>query len=93
MHRFQIYFVDQYIGVDAWTRDKLLKRCPSYVSAIFPKEPVVSVIDGTYLYYKNSSNYAIQKRTYSAHKHRNLLKKHCFVDCDGTFFNIRALFR
>lgn len=50
-----------------------------------PEEPnrVIAICDGTYVYVQKSSNYLFQKKTYSLHKYRNLLKMFMIVSPDG----------
>jgi len=47
------------------------------------RDRVVVVLDGTYIYIQKSSNYAFQRRNYSGHKHRPLLKPMMVVAPDG----------
>ena len=38
------------------------------------RDQIVLIADGTYLYCQKSSNNEFQRRTYSSHKHRHLIK-------------------
>ncbi|KAH9636744.1 hypothetical protein HF086_007642 [Spodoptera exigua] len=52
------------------------------------RSPII-IADGTYIYIEKSSNYLYQKKTYSLHKYRNLVKPFLFVCSDG--YNIDIL--
>lgn len=45
-------------------------------------------MDGTYVYIEKSSNYSYQKKTYSLHKYRNLVKAFLIVCCDGHIIDV-----
>lgn len=44
---------------------------------------VIAIYDGTYFYLQKSSNYKFQRKTYSSHKYRHLLKVFLIVSTDG----------
>ncbi|XP_045173214.2 uncharacterized protein LOC123534842 [Mercenaria mercenaria] len=46
-------------------------------------DQAVLVMDGTYIYVQKSSNYEFQRRSYSMHKHRPLVKPMVIVGTDG----------
>lgn len=59
------------------TRDKILNHHQTVIATeLLTNEPdqVVLIADGTYLYCQKSSNNEFQRRTYSNHKHRHLVK-------------------
>ncbi len=70
-------FTSLYLGFNHITRDKVLTHHQTAIAnTLFTSQPdqVCLAIDGTYLYVQKSSNNTFQRRTYSMHKHRNLLK-------------------
>lgn len=50
--------------------------------------PVILILDGTYIYIKKSSNFRFQRRSFSLHKHRPLIKPMVIVTSTGYFVSI-----
>lgn len=50
--------------------------------------PAILVIDGTYIYIQKSSKYRFQRRSFSLHKHRPLIKPMVFVSTTGYFVSV-----
>ena len=50
--------------------------------------PAILVIDGTYVYIQKSTQFAFQRRTYSQHKHRSLVKPMVFVTTTGYVMSV-----
>lgn len=46
------------------------------------------VFDGTYIYIQMSSDYVFQRRSYSTHKSRSLLKPMVIVGTDGYILDV-----
>ena len=70
-------FVPYHIGFQHITRDTVLAHHQTRVATeLLTDGPnqVVLVADGTYLYCQKSSNSEFQRRTYSQHKRRHLVK-------------------
>ncbi len=51
-------------------------------------DSVITVWDATYIYIDKSSNYQYQKETFSAHKHRNLVKFMILCSTDGYIIDV-----
>ncbi|XP_062566452.1 uncharacterized protein LOC134228771 [Saccostrea cucullata] len=51
-------------------------------------QQVIVVLDGTYIYIQKSSNFQFQRRSYSTHKGRPLLKPMVVVSTDGYFLSV-----
>ncbi|OWF40567.1 hypothetical protein KP79_PYT19999 [Mizuhopecten yessoensis] len=51
-------------------------------------EPAILVIDGTYIYIQKSGQFMFQRRSYSMHKHRPLVKPMMFVTTTGYIVNV-----
>lgn len=85
-------FVPLHLGLSRNTeteeyREELRRRTLSIPNFLYgsPEQPnrVIAICDGTYIYVQKSSNYLFQKKTYSLHKYRNLLKMFMIVSPDG----------
>ena len=79
-------FVKKYLGPAAFDIETIEKKhTPNICKEIFPNAR--GIIDGGYYKVQKLVNHVIQKKTYSNHKHYNLIK---FVDLtlmDGTIFD------
>lgn len=53
-----------------------------------PTNNPIIICDGTYVHFQKSSNYLFQKKTYSLHKFRNLVKPFLMVSTDGHIIDI-----
>ena len=69
-------FVPKYLGFGHMSRDKMFEHVPKFTSTVFETSPeqLVTVMDRTYLFIDRPSDFALQRKTYSTHKHRNLIK-------------------
>ncbi|CAF4617137.1 unnamed protein product, partial [Rotaria sp. Silwood2] len=70
-------FVPLNLGFEHITRDAVLNSHQTVIATeLLRNEPdrIVLIADGTYLYCQKSSNNEFQRRTYSNHKHRHLIK-------------------
>jgi hypothetical protein len=70
--------------------DILNEHTPYLFQKLFPD--VRGVIDGTYFYVQKSKNFDLQKRTYSSHKFRNLVKAMFIILPDGRIWDFAGLF-
>lgn len=84
-------FTPKYLGFKHISRQDVLDRHQTIIANTLltsNSDQVCVTIDGTYLYIQKSSNNTFQRRTYSLHKHRNLLKPMIItatVSADGIF--------
>gem|GEM_PF-2279954 len=71
-------------------RAELLQHLSENAKQLYAPEndQVVVVFDGTYLFIQKSSNFSFQRKTYSVHKHRNLIKPMMAVMTDGYIMNV-----
>lgn len=78
-------FVPRNLGINHKTREDLLLNNLLIPNGIYneKKIQVIVICDGTYIFLNKSSNYLLQKDTYSLHKYRNLLKPFLLVSCNG----------
>jgi len=70
-------FVPMNLGFQHIPRDAVLSNHQAVVATeLLTNKPdqIVLIADGTYLYCQKSSNNEFQRRTYSNHKHRHLVK-------------------
>lgn len=50
--------------------------------------PVILVLDGTYIYLQKSGNFSFSRRSYSTHKHRPLVKPMMIVSTSGYIISV-----
>jgi hypothetical protein len=70
-------FVPKYLGFQHMDRNTVLAQHQSVIATkLLTDSPnqVVLIADGTYIYCEKSFNNEFQRRTYSSHKHRHLVK-------------------
>jgi hypothetical protein len=70
-------FVPKHLGFQHMDRNTVLGQHQSVIATdLLTDSPnqVVLIADGTYIYCEKSSNNEFQRRTYSSHKHRHLVK-------------------
>ncbi|CAF5217258.1 unnamed protein product [Rotaria magnacalcarata] len=70
-------FVPYHVGFQHVSRETILAHHQTMVATELltnGREQVVLIADGTYLFCQKSSNNEFQRRTYSQHKHRHLVK-------------------
>ena len=70
-------FVPKHIGFRHVSRHTVLEQHQTLKANTLltnNNQQVVVVMDGTYLYLQKSANNELQRRTYSTHKHRHLVK-------------------
>ncbi|KAJ8720634.1 hypothetical protein PYW08_006099 [Mythimna loreyi] len=88
-------FVPLHLGFDHLSREDVARRNLTVPDNLFgnPDSPpnerkAITICDGTYIYIQKSSNYFFQRKSYSNHKYRNLLKPFLFVCCDGHIIEV-----
>ncbi|XP_045781800.1 uncharacterized protein LOC123878570 [Maniola jurtina] len=92
-------FVPQHLGYDHITREEVISRCLSIPNELFgnPDAPLrdrraIIILDGTYIYLQKSSNYYFQRKSYSLHKFRHLVKPFLLVCPDGHIIDVYGLY-
>lgn len=84
-------FVPKFLGTSHISREKLIsdhtRNTAKYLFAN-GQNVCILVVDGTYIYIQKSSNYTFQRRSYSMHKGRNLLKPMMFVSTTGYIVDV-----
>ena len=80
-------FVSKWLGSSAFTRESIiLENTPYLFKQIIPD--VRGEIDGTYFYIEKSSVFDVQRKTYSGHKGRNLIKEMGIILPNGKIFDL-----
>ncbi|OWR49994.1 hypothetical protein KGM_213999 [Danaus plexippus plexippus] len=90
-------FVPLNVGFDHISREDLAHRNLFLPNNLFenPSNPenerkAITIFDGTYIYLQKSGNYFFQRKSYSHHKYRNLLKPFLLVSCDGHIIEVNG---
>lgn len=84
-------FVPNNIGFDHITRDDVIQQHTRPLAKhLFSPDShnVILVLDGTYIYIQKSSNYAFQRRSFSMHKNRPLVKPMMIVSSTGYIVSV-----
>lgn len=84
-------FVVRHLGFNHISRDQIIAHSLAVPSSIYsnPTNPVAIVLcDGSYIYIQKSKNFLFQKKTYSLHKYKNLLKPFLITCPDGYIIDI-----
>lgn len=84
-------FVPQHLGLECLTRDNLLRKNLIIPKGLFGDDSnskAIVIADATYVYIQKSSNYYFQKKTYSLHKYRNLIKPFLIVASNGHILDV-----
>lgn len=89
------YFVPLHLGLQHMNRMEVAERNLYIPNSLFGNpgsimndRKAIAIMDGTYVYVQKSSNYKYQKKTYSLHKYRNLVKPFLIVCCDGHILDV-----
>lgn len=89
------HFVPLHLGLQHMTREDIARRNLYIPDSLFgnpgsdiSNRKAIVIMDGTYIYVEKSSNYSYQKKTYSLHKYRNLVKPFIVVCCDGYILDV-----
>ena len=85
-------FVPNFVGFGAISRDDVQETHTSDLAvslfSIFLSDSVILILDGTYIYIQKSSKNNVQRRCYSMHKHRPLVKPMVIVTTTGYIMSI-----
>ena len=86
------YFVPKYLGFHRITREQVLKQhtrplAQQLLANDNPNKAII-ILDGTYVYMQKSANNLLQRRTYSLHKDKSLVKPMMIVSTDGYIISV-----
>nr|XP_018915633.1 PREDICTED: uncharacterized protein LOC109043056 [Bemisia tabaci] len=91
-----IEFVPKHLGFGHMSRDELIeKHTRPFAMSLFAQndeDTAILVADGTYVYIEKSSNYKFQRRSFSMHKHRPLVKPMMLVSTTGYILEVMGPF-
>lgn len=76
-------FVPLHLSVSHLSRNDALAHMTEIAKVFYGEDKLATVWDGTYYYIQKSSQYDFSRKTYSAHKHRPLVKFMSIVLPDG----------
>jgi len=88
-------FVPRHLGCDHVSREDYIAQWGTDLcKTIFDcgDNCAVAILDGTYIYIQKSQQYTTQRRTYSAHKYRNLIKFMMVVAPNGNILDAAGPF-
>lgn len=84
-------FVPLHLGFEHISHDEFCRRhTTETASKLFGTNinDAITVLDGTYIYIQKSADYSFQRRSYSIHKNRPLLKPMMIVGTDGYILDV-----
>lgn len=84
-------FVDEHLGFQHVTREKVISDHTTVLAkSLFTEndDQVIIVLDGTYIFIQKSNHHLFQRRSYSVHKGRPLVKPMVIVSTTGYFISV-----
>lgn len=85
-------FVPKYLGLSHIERSKVIQdHTTEFARVLFAEsqtDVAIAVADGTYIYIEKSGDYSFQRRSYSVHKGRPLVKPMMLVATDGYILTV-----
>lgn len=88
-------FVPKFLGYDHVTREDVLElhSVPAFQTLLEKEDDqLILILDGTYLYVQKPSDFELQRKLYSSHKHRHLLKTMMVITTTGKILECEGLF-
>ena len=88
-------FVPRHLGFQHTTREEMRDKCTNISRRLFLHDKhnsVITIWDGTYVYTCKSNNNAFQRKSYSLHKHRHLIKPMICVSPNGYIIDVLGPF-
>ncbi|KAK3107904.1 hypothetical protein FSP39_024854 [Pinctada imbricata] len=88
----EVNFIPHYLGFQHISREKIIEEHTRplaqelFGSTLY--KPVILVIDGTYIYIQKSNNFQFQRKSYSMHKNRPLVKPMIIVSTSGYIVSV-----
>lgn len=85
------HFLSAHLGLNHVNREILKSNITDISRALFCEtnpENIITIWDATYVYIQKSSNYAFQRKTYSMHKRRPLIKPMMVVSPNGYILDV-----
>ena len=86
------YFVPKYLGFHHVTREQVLEQhtrpLTQQLLANDNANKAIIILDGTYVYVQKSANNLLQRRTYSLHKGKPLVRPMMIISTDGYIISV-----
>ncbi|XP_062618934.1 uncharacterized protein LOC134280537 [Saccostrea cucullata] len=86
-HALMLNFVPHHLGFSHITREDVKENhtrpLAKELLCTVTENPVILVLDGTYIYLQKSGNFTFSRRSFSTHKHRPLIKPMIVVTTSG----------
>ena len=90
------HFVPHYLGYQHISKTDLAAQHSTVLSSVLTRserDQAVVILDGTYFYVQKSSNFQLQKETWSMQKDRNLVKGMVVCAPDGYIIEVEGLYK
>lgn len=92
-----VRFVSENIDLDCMTREQFINtHVPDFSCILYNPTPedekLMVIMDGTCIYTEKSSNFAVQRPTYSSHKGTQLVKPFFLTADDGFILDIQGCY-
>lgn len=85
-------FVPKHLGFSHISREDVINHhtrpLAKELLCSMSDNPVILVLDGTYIYLQKSGNFSFSRRSYSTHKHRPLVKPMMIVSTSGYIISV-----
>ncbi|XP_052696026.1 uncharacterized protein LOC128174533 [Crassostrea angulata] len=85
-------FVPHHLGLQHTTREEIIENhtrpLAQELFGDFTNKKAIAVLDGTYIYIQKSNNFQFQRKSYSLHKGRPLVKPMVVTSTDGYFLTV-----
>jgi hypothetical protein len=85
-------FTPNYVGFGHVSRQDVIdnhtRPLAQEIFGSITEKPAILVVDGTYVYIQKSSNFQFQRRSYSQHKNRPLVKPMVIVSTTGYIISV-----
>ena len=85
-------FVPHFLGLQHISREEIIENhtrpLAQELFGSFTDHKAIAVLDGTYIYIQKSNNFQFQRKSYSLHKGRPLVKPMVVTSTDGYFLTV-----
>lgn len=85
-------FVPHHLGLQHTTREEIIENhtrpLAQELFVDLTNKKAIAVLDGTYIYIQKSNNFQFQRKSYSLHKGRPLVKPMVVTSTDGYFLTV-----
>lgn len=85
-------FANKFLSFQSTTNEVIRSHTTEIARNLFSQTKHILVLDGTYIYVEKSGNFLFQRKSFSGHKHRNLVKFFMTVLTDGFALDVSGPF-